>query len=309
MTPGLARSRGAIAALALVVLAQVTCDRAGFVEPVTSFQEASSVVIASTRLYLTELNKVERENYLNERASKKLQIKLPELEAVQVFSRDGLKARLDALDQFARYGTLLSRLAKNDAPERVRAETETLGESLKSLTDTVDTLRGDDNSGFKAAVGPAATLIGDVLDLVVERDVQKALKTAVERGEEPVNRLLGAIGDDIALAYERRRSSLSNLRVVFVDQYNVEQQEAAPDPGRLRALADQIRAHEDRWEVFASANPASGLAAMRDAHTALVAYARSGGRVNDLASLVQAMETFSARAKRLGQAVTALEEL
>jgi hypothetical protein len=48
---------------------------------------------------------------------------------------------------------------------------------------------------------------------------------------------------------------------------------------------------------------------MRDAHTALVAYARSAGRVTDLASLVQAMEAFAARAKRLGQAVVALQEI
>jgi predicted DNA-binding ribbon-helix-helix protein len=303
------RLRCALTALLVVVLASLGCGRAGFVEPVTSFQEASSVVIASTRLYLTELNKIEREHYLTDQASKKLQIKLPELEAVQVFSQEGLKARLDALDQLARYGALLSRLAKSDAPERVKAEAETLGTSLRDLTETVNTLNGDDDKAFKNAVGPAAALIGEVLNLVVEQRLREALKAAVERGEAPVNRLVAAIGSDLVIAYERKRNLLSNLRVAFVDQYNVEQQKPAPDLGRLRALADQVRAHEDRWEVFASANPATGLDAMRDAHTALVSYARSAGRVTDLASLVEAMEAFSARARRLGQAVVALQEL
>jgi hypothetical protein len=309
MATSSARARNALLALILVTLVQPACGRAGFVEPVTTFQEASSVVVASTRLYLTELNKVEREHYLTDQASRKLQIKLPELEAVQVFSQQGLKARLDALDQLARYGGLLSRLAKSDAPERIRTETEALGVSLKGFTQTVNTLRGEDDKPFQTAVGPAATLIGEVLNLVVERRLREALKTAVDRGEEPVNRLVAAIGDDVVVAYERKRSSLSNLRVAFVDQYNVEQQKPSPDLGKLRALADQIRTHEDRWEVFASANPATGLDAMRDAHTALVEYARSAGRVSDLASLVQAMETFAARAKRLGQAVVALQEL
>lgn len=303
------RLRCALTALLVVVLASLGCGRAGFVEPVTSFQEASSVVIASTRLYLTELNKIEREHYLTDQASKKLQIKLPELEAVQVFSQEGLKARLDALDQLARYGALLSRLAKSDAPERVKAEAETLGTSIRDLTQTVNTLNGDDDKAFKNAVGPAAALIGEVLNLVVEQRLREALKAAVERGEAPVNRLVAAIGSDLVIAYERKRNLLSNLRVAFVDQYNVEQQKPAPDLGRLRALADQVRAHEDRWEVFASANPATGLDAMRDAHTALVSYARSAGRVTDLASLVEAMEAFSARARRLGQAVVALQEL
>jgi hypothetical protein len=303
------RCRYAVGALVVVSLVQLGCGRPGFVGPVTSFQEASSVVIASTRLYLTELNKVEREHYLNSQASRKLQISLPDLEGVQVFSQEGLRARLDALDQLARYGTLLSRLAKSDAPQRIKAEAETLGASLKGLIETVNGLQHQDDRAFKTAVGPAAALVGEVLNLIVEQRLRDALKAAVERGEAPVNNLVAAIGDDVVIAYERKRNSLSDLRVAFVDQYNVEQQKPTPDLVRLRALADQIRAHEDRWEVFASANPASGLDAMRDAHTALVVYARSAGRVTDLASLVDAMETFAARAKRVGQAVAALEQL
>ena len=39
---------------------------------------------------------------------------------------------------------------------------------------------------------------------------------------------------------------------------------------------------------------------MRIAHTALVAYARSAGRVSDFASLVEAMETFAAAGQTTG---------
>jgi hypothetical protein len=148
-----------------------------------------------------------------------------------------------------------------------------------------------------------------VLNLIVEQRLRDALKAAVDRGEQPVNRLVAAIEGDVILAYERKKNDLSNLRVTFVDQYNIEQQKASPDLARLRSLAEQIRTHEDRWEIFASANPATGLDAMRAAHTALVAYAGSAGRVSDLARLVEAMETFAARAKRLGQAVVALQQL
>lgn len=74
-------------------------------------------------------------------------------------------------------------------------------------------------------------------------------------------------------------------------------------------FAERIREHENRWEIFASANPGEGLDAMAKAHSALVAYAKSGQKVNDLASLVSAMEDFAARAKIIGQAVQELKEI
>jgi hypothetical protein len=298
-----------LTAAVLIALLVAACGRSGFVEPVAKFEDAASVVIASTRLYVTELNKVEREHYLLRQASTKALVKLPELEAVQVFSQDGLKVRLDALDQLARYGALLSRLATTDAPERITAETESLGEAVQNLGKNVAALGGGEPSaGFTTAAGAAAAVIGQVLGLIAENRAKEALKKAVTDGEQPINMMLAAIGNDIELAYERRRSMLSNLRVVLVDQYNTAQQDGA-DTSRLRSLAEQIRAHEDRWEIFATANPSSGLDAMQSAHSALLTYARSAGRPTDLGTFVEAMEVFSARARRVGQAVLKLQQM
>lgn len=102
--------------LLLTTIVSVGCGPSGFREPIAKFQTSSAVVIASTRLYVTELNQVERDHYVNSQFSKRAQIKLDELEAVQVFSRDGLKARLDELAQLASYGELLSKLDDSDAP-------------------------------------------------------------------------------------------------------------------------------------------------------------------------------------------------
>lgn len=79
-----------------ILILLTACGTTGYRSPISKFQDASSVVIASTRIYLTELNKVERDKYINEQVSRKAQIQLIQIEAVQVFSRDGLKARLDA---------------------------------------------------------------------------------------------------------------------------------------------------------------------------------------------------------------------
>lgn len=296
--------------LLFVTIISVGCEPSGFREPITKFQTASAVVIASTRLYVTELNQAERDHYINSQLSKRAQIKLDELEAVQVFSHDGLKARLDALAQLARYGDLLSKLANSDAPERAKAEAKNLGDSLKNLSTTVSGLTGTDDSAFKAAVGPVSAIVGEVLNFVLQQKIRDALDKAVDEGETPINHLIGVIRNDITIAYERKRNSLSDMRVILVDEYNTEMLKgASADTEKLRILAERIREHENRWEVFASANPEEGLDAMAKAHSALVTYAKSGQEATDLASLVSAMEDFAARAKIIGQAVQELREI
>jgi len=296
--------------LVLMVLFTFGCGPEGYREPITRFQASSTVVIASTRLYITQLNQVERNHYISSRLDQRAQIKLNELEEVQIFSHDGLKARLDALAQLASYGDLLSKLANSNAPERARAGAIGLGDALKNLTTTVDGLTGADDAAFKGAVGPVSKIIGAVIQLVLEQKIKDALNKAINDGEEPINNLIAVIRSDISNAYQRKRSSMSDMRVLFVDEYNREMLKgAAADAEKLKLFADRIRAHEDQWEVFATANPADGLDAMAAAHSALVKYAKSGQKVTDLASLVSAMEDFAARAKIIGQAVQELKEL
>lgn len=301
-----------ITALSLVLTIFITsgCGVSGFREPVAKFQTSSAVVIASTRLYITELNKVEREHYINTQLGQRAQIKLQDIENAQVFSQDGLKARLDALAQLAGYVDLLSKLANSDAPERAKAEAKNLGDALKNLTETVNGLTSSDDNAFKAAISPVSTIIGEVLNFVIQQKIKDALTKAINDGEVPINNLIAVIRSDIAIAYQRKRTALSGLRVVFVDEYNREMQKgAAADAEKLRLFSERIRDHENRWEVFASANPQEGLDAMAKAHSALITYAKSGQKKKDLASLLSAMEDFLARAKIIGQAIQELREI
>jgi len=303
------RLRSASIMLVLVALLTTGCSRrAALREPVTKFQAASTIVIASARTYTTELNKVERDNYIRRQLGAREQIKLSEVESRQVFSREGLRARLHALDQLANYGDLLWKLANSDAPARVQAASNQLGTALGGLDKTVRGLTSEDDASFKSAFGPVFQIISQVLSDIAERQIERALERAVEDGEAPINRLIAVIRSDIGLAYERRRSALSAERTLLVDEYNREQQKgASADSERLRLFADRISFHEDRWEVFATANPQDGLDAMAKAHSALVKYARSRQRRADLVTLVEAMEAFAVRAATVGQAVKALQ--
>lgn len=296
--------------LLMATIVSIGCGPSGYSQPIGKFQSSSAVVIASTRLYVSELNKVERDHYIRRQLSARAEIKLTEIEAAQVFSQEGLQARLEALDQLAKYGELLSKLAKSDAPTRVQAEASDLGAAITKLSTTVNGFTHKDDTAFKAAVGPVASIVGEILNFVVQRKIKKALDKAITQGEAPINKLIAVIRNDIDVAYQRRQQAFSAMRAMFVDEYDREMKKGdAADSEKLRMLAERISSHEDRWEAFSAANPGDGLDAMAKAHSALVNYAKSAHKVSDFASLVSAMEAFAARAISIGTSVRALREV
>lgn len=296
--------------LIVILILPVGCSPHGFLNPVAKFQKASSVVISSTRLYISELNKSERDHYIQQRLGEKAQIKINDIEAAQVFSKDGLKARLDALNQLESYGDLLLKLANSDSPEKVQASAKDLGDEITKLSTTVNSLNGDGNSDFKSAVGPVSSIVGEILNLVAQKKMKDALNKAISTGREPVNNLITAIRNDINLAYERKKNALSGLRVDLVDAYNEEMSKGgSSDSEKLKLLAERVIAHEDRWETFASSNPGEGLNAMVSAHNALVNYAGSSQKIEDLSTLIEALEAFTARAESLGKSIKSLQEI
>lgn len=296
-----------------VVLAAVVffaaCGPRGYEAPITKFHDASATVIESARVYFSELNKVERDSYILAQASSRAPIDPRRISRVQVFSQEGLQARLEALDVLEAYGALLLQLAKSNSPEKIRGETTDLKGSLEALSGTVSGLTHQDDRAFRNAVGPVLTIVGEVLDLVIQHKIQEALDSAIEGGEAPINDLVKLLRRDINLAYQRKRTALSAIRLALVDDYNRETQKGPKaDPDKLRTYAERIRAQEDRWETFNNSNPGEGLDAMAKAHSALVEFAESDKKKSSFQDLVAAMEDFAARAKRVGEAVQALRD-
>jgi hypothetical protein len=302
---------GRLAAVTVVlVLVGAGCARpSAYKAPVAKFRDASAVVIESTKGYLTALNKTERDHYLFARAAARQQIQLLEVEKVQVFTADAIAIRLNALDQLANYTELLYRLATSDAPETVKGRAKDLGTAVGNLSGQVATLTGTDNQRFASAAGKVLPLIGDVLKTLVEKRLEDALKQAITTGAAPVNELIEAIKTDSEIAYERKRSALSERRGQVAKLYNTEFANGA-DPAELRKLAESVSAMEDTWEAFQTARPVDGLAAMQQANLSLEKFARTPRpNVTDFASFVDAVEVFASAAERVGLAVQQLKTL
>lgn len=291
-----------------VLSADLGCAKpSAYKAPVATFRDASILVIQTTKTYLTQLNKVERDNYIYTHASATQQIKLDELERQQIISADGITKRLAALDQLARYTSLLYQVSTSDAPDKLSSEATDLQKAVTDLGTQVSALSGTDDARFKSASAGAFPILGEILNQIAQHKLEAALKDAVSRGAEPVNELISAIEADATVFYERKRNSQSAARVIAVDQYNREFA-GNKNPDRLKAFAAAISAEEDRWEAFATAQPNAGLESMKAANVALVIFAKKPKpSLKDVESLADAMSSFANTAAHLSTAVQALQ--
>lgn len=297
-----------ITVTALVLLAGCS-STTGYKKPISDFQNASSVVTDSARIYVSQLNKTERDAYIDRQVSAANRITLTDIEKKQVFSLYEIQARLDALSELSKYGELLGQLANSDAPERITASAEDLATSLEKLETDIGKINRSSNKAFSRAIGPATRFIGEIARLVVEKKIQEALNKAILSGEEPVVHLIRAIRDDLILAYERKQTAISDNRVVYVDGYEIERSKANPNIDALRKRGEELKSSLDAWESFPASNPSEGLDAMATAHAALVDYARSPKSTADLATFAAQMDIFVSRAKRVGRAVQQLQAI
>lgn len=293
-------------ALILLVLLTGCSSTAGYKKPISDFQNASSVVTDSARVYITKLNKTQRDAYIDRQVSEAEEIKLPDIEKLQKFSHKDIEARLDALNELSKYGELLGQLTNSDAPENITSNAGELTKSLGNLEKNIDTLNQGENENFKGAFGPAALLIGEVARFAVEKKIRVALDKAILSGEEPIKNLIRVIRDDLVLAYQLKRSPMSDNRKIYVDGYEKERLKGR-DIEKMRKRGEEIKSVLDAWEAFPMSNPSEGLDAMATAHSALVDYAKSKKKTEDLAAFAAQMETFVARAKRVGNAVQQLQ--
>jgi hypothetical protein len=304
MVTSIRSSRSLSLLFALTAISLAGCVRpSAFRAPIAKFRDASAVVIDATKTYLTELNKTERDMYINSQASKPAQIRENEIEEVQGFSKDAIAVRLNALDQLANYTELLNQLANSDAPDRIKAKADDLKTALTGLSGEVSKLGGPNDANFKEVSGRVLPVIGDVLQAFAERKIDEGLKKAINTGAPAVNQFIQAIADDVEIAFQRKKSAFSEERVRMVDHYNKDLQshEAA---AVLKADANAIIAEEDRWEAFLTADPKDGLEAMKRANDALAKFASTPKhKITDFGSFVDAIESFAATANRVGKAV------
>lgn len=302
---------------------QIACTTNQYREPISKFQTASVVVSTDARKSFTESNRVNR-NFLIKKLSRQRKFITGNLlRNVQFFDEKDLQARLDALDRLNEYVDLLVSIANSDAPQNISKSATDLTGALGTLTNTVAGLQGNPNNNFKTktvnAFGVAGVVVSEVLKAFAQHKIKEGLEAAILRGDQPINDLIDAIGDDLDVLNKRYVVNFEAQRDELYKSYNCELNKVVKDntficdpdatpfnQQSLNGMRDQISTFEDTLETLKAANPKEALTKMKKAHIKVVMLAKSNSPAS-FTDAVAAIEDFAAAAKRLGDAVEKLK--
>ena len=300
----------------LLLLAQVACASANWAQPVGDFKKSVDESVAVIAGYYDNLNAFERRVYLADAlADPAKRIGTTEADGKptplsgQVFSARGIKARTDALALVSLYARRLADLAGSDAPAEFRTNVGVLGDNLTKLDDTFRQLSSggaepaDSRAG--AYVGPIAQLVGLVGQIYLEHRRDAALEKAIGEGAPVVDKILKSLEDDlVAVVDPLQRTGNKQMLAQLVVDYN--NGRATASESQRRAQLAAIEKAAEAADTALTFNPSSVLSGLREAHAALIAYAKSPRKPTDLASLSDALSIFADRVDVAAAAVRGL---
>jgi hypothetical protein len=289
------------------------CVTADFKEPVGKFTTAMATANASIGTYFTEMNSFERQAYL------KRVLYHPDADVaaigtdgkqtglLPVFPPASIKARQDAISLLTAYGERLAALAGADAPARFEAGSKVLGDNLVSLSANFQKLALDKATDPTADkyITPIAAIVGVFGKMVLEQQRNAALKEAVNTGAPAVEAVLGQIDIDLQKVIDPliETGVLQQLSDAST-YYNTNRQNLSFE--QRQAVLDEIDVLAAKYQAAVVARPSDAVDGIRDAHAALVKYANSPRKPQDLNALIEAIDTFNNRLEPVVNAIAKL---
>ena len=303
------RTVWALALFTLIAL-QPACGPEDYQKPIEQFQDASTVVINTTRTFLNNMNVIEQNEQLDDMFFERKPLDLPGLNKVEIISLEEIRIRTAALDALTQYTSNLAQLAQGKAGSAVGDSTTKLASSLKTLASDAQKLPPTkatflDNPKFSGIVGASASAVGAVAQLIVAHKARREIEQSIESNDAAVTSLIEQIGNDATGAYLRQQSQLGAYGDQLTRDYSVEIK-GTPDPILLLSLASTVKNYRIQQSQLSEANPATAIDKLKKAHEALVSYLKSGKNPKTLAQFVNAVQDFYTAAQPLGEAVHAL---
>ncbi|MFE8603187.1 hypothetical protein [Archangium violaceum] len=301
--------------LALALVLPTGCKTPGsFREPVARFQEGNTEASTALGRYYSELNRFERDLYLDERLyDTSLEVLAsdaagrPTPLVGKLFSPESIQARMDAIALLGVYAERLATLAGAENPGKLPEGSQALGTQLGTLGKQMESLAGRGDASASRYVAPVTTLVGVATSLFLEARQAAALQKGIEQGAPQVNAILDLLESDLVevLGPQRLTGAKQALasRVMF---YNLHREKLSL--AERRAVLDDIRRASDTYEALVVAQPVEMARALRDAHEALLLFSRSERKVESFEELSAAMQSFQGRVQTAAAAVQRISE-
>jgi hypothetical protein len=313
----LLKRRAVVFCVLLTLAVNLTgCGDKEFSKHIDDFQNGVNNTTTAIGIYYAELNEFERELYLQERLFD------PSLEVVrtdangkptalvgETFSAESIKARTDAIQMLGTYGKRLASLAGSDAPTRFAAGSKSLGENFAALGVTFSTLTSDSTAQkYTAPLGALGAIVGVIGQMSIESKRDAALTKAVTEAAPEVDKIISLLEEDLkTVVGPTRLLGTKQQLAIVVNNYNVNRTSMSLD-ARKKAL-DEINRAQSTYDLAVAFNPSDLLGSMRDAHEALIKYAKSGRKISNLQELSSTLEVFHERAEVIAKAVVQLRAL
>jgi hypothetical protein len=279
---------------------------------VASFRDDTQRTIGALREFYQSRNTYEVDLYLNGVAADPTQEVLkkdangrPTPLGAPTFSPAGIAARLNALDLVGAYATRLGALASSDAPSKFKDAASLLGENLASLDKTFQRLSGESDPTASKFTTPIASIVGAVGEMVLERRRDEMITAGIEKGEGPVNDVLGLVRDDMDKVFSLQLMTGEAERFAdLVMAYNVDRPKLTYEQRKTRL--EEIKIAHLAGTAVADSVPAALITSMMDAHAALVELARSPRRPANFADFNDALELWTSRIEYLAGQIRSL---
>jgi hypothetical protein len=280
-------------------------------DPVSKFQTAVNAANDSLRPYLLGVNN------LNARANLYDKVLMDKPwgteDLTNAIPAAEIQVRLQALSTIASYANALAAVANSRDIGNLTQAAQTLGDDVNGLSKTVQelaTLRTGGNPLAKQAAtldlsGPVSSLVALVGTLTVEHKQKEAIEAAILKGDQPINRLIGLLKNDLRSLTVMDNASYASIQTGMVFLYNNARNKT--DPKALKDLIDQLVKENDSIQTLRALQADSLLSDMQSAYAALVAFAKSGKQTKDLADLAGPIDVFTAHVKLFDNAITSVQ--
>ncbi|HEX8434716.1 hypothetical protein, partial [Archangium sp.] len=285
-----------------------------FREPVAQFQKGTAQASTALGSYYAEMNRFERNLYLDERLyDTGLEVLASDASGQatpllgKVFTPESIQARMDAIALLGVYAERLVTLAGSEDAGKLTEGAQPLGQQLGGLGQQLQTLAGKGDSSASKYVEPVTTLVGVVGSLYLENKQAQALQKGIEQGEPQVKAIIDLLEADlVGVLGPQRLTGARQALASRVGFYNAQKNKLSLAE-RREVLEDIRRASED-YEALVVANPVDMARALRDAHEALLRFARAERQLESFQELSAAMQAFQGRVQTAAAAVQRIRE-